>query len=123
MDWPHLRDEIVATTAKVGDQLRARPDGDLRLSRVTADLHLSADPVTFLRDAYGLIGNAGPPCPAVSSSGVVGPGWPRGSPGCSPRPDRCAMCGVARATAATPRSAPGPSPAIPLTDAVTASIR
>jgi hypothetical protein len=34
MDWPRLRDEIVTTTAKVGDQLRALPDGDLRLSRV-----------------------------------------------------------------------------------------
>jgi len=35
MDWLQLRDEIIATTAKVGDQLRALPDGDLRLSRVT----------------------------------------------------------------------------------------
>jgi hypothetical protein len=35
MDWPHLRDEITATTARVGDELRALPDGDVRLSRVT----------------------------------------------------------------------------------------
>jgi uncharacterized protein (TIGR03083 family) len=35
MDWLQLREELVATTAKLGDQLRALPDGDLRLSRVT----------------------------------------------------------------------------------------
>jgi hypothetical protein len=35
MDWPRLREEITATTAKVGDLLRAFPDGGVRLSRVT----------------------------------------------------------------------------------------
>ncbi len=35
MDWPQLRDEIITTTARVSDLLRALPDGDLALSRVS----------------------------------------------------------------------------------------
>jgi uncharacterized protein (TIGR03083 family) len=34
MDWQRLRDEVRATTARVGDNLRALPSADLRLSRV-----------------------------------------------------------------------------------------
>lgn len=35
MGWPQLRDEIITTTARVSDLLRALPDGDLPLSRVS----------------------------------------------------------------------------------------
>ncbi|MGH3939907.1 MAG: hypothetical protein ACRDTG_15005 [Pseudonocardiaceae bacterium] len=35
MDWPQLREEIITTTARVSDLLRALPDGELPLSRVS----------------------------------------------------------------------------------------
>lgn len=35
MDWPQLREEIITTTARVSALLRALPDGDLPLSRVS----------------------------------------------------------------------------------------
>ena len=35
MDWPQLHDELLTTTARVSDLLRALPDGDLPLSRVS----------------------------------------------------------------------------------------
>ena len=35
MDWPQLRDEIITNTARVSDLLRALPDGDLALPRVS----------------------------------------------------------------------------------------
>jgi uncharacterized protein (TIGR03083 family) len=57
MDWPQLRAEIVATTARVGDLLRALP-GDTNLSRVgwsAAELgaHLVSLPRRYQQMAHG----------------------------------------------------------------------
>jgi uncharacterized protein (TIGR03083 family) len=56
MDWPRLRTEIGTAAARVGDLLRALPDGDLPLNRVSwtaaeTGAHLVGLPSRYLRMA------------------------------------------------------------------------
>lgn len=58
-----------------------------------ADLHLSAHPVGFLLNGVGLISPTRLLCPAASSCGAAGHGWPPASPVCSRRRDRPGRAG------------------------------
>ncbi|MGH3932296.1 MAG: maleylpyruvate isomerase N-terminal domain-containing protein [Pseudonocardiaceae bacterium] len=68
MDWPQLRDEIITTTARVSDLLRALPEGDLPLSRVSwSAAELGAHLVSLAR-RYRRMAQRSQPFPASLSA-------------------------------------------------------
>ncbi len=68
MDWPQLREEIMTTTAKVSALLRAPPDADVALSRVSwSAAELGAHLVSLAR-RYRRLAQAPTPFPASLSA-------------------------------------------------------
>lgn len=68
MDWPQLREEIITTTARVSGLLRALPDGDLPLSRVSwSAAELGAHLVSLAR-RYRRMAQTSQPFPASLSA-------------------------------------------------------
>jgi uncharacterized protein (TIGR03083 family) len=68
MDWPQLRDEVVATAAKVAGELRALPDGGLRPSRLTWTAVEVAAHLVSLPRRYRAMVTAPVPLPASLSA-------------------------------------------------------